>query len=482
MLACYLRTIETVYRVLHLPTFRADYEALWHPDAKPDAAFLVQVKLILAIGAEMHDMTFPLRSSATRWIYEAETWSAEPNAKSRLNLMTLQTQILLLMAREMMSNSGDSTWISAGSLLRTAMYMGLHRDPSQLPQQSTHSAEMRRRLWNTILEISLQASLTAGGAPLIHLEDFDTKPPSNLNDEDLALSDPTPKPKQEYTQMTLAIALHQSFSLRLSIAKYLNDLTSPASYVRALQLDTVLRTSYRTISKHLRSLPTPPFATQYVDLLMNRYVLAIHTPFFEPALTNASCAYSRKTSVDAALKIWYTVCPEGSSHGKDASDMEKAVTCVSGFIKTVPTQASFVIALEIRAQLIEDDGLNLTPPRKDLLSAMYEGKYWLLRCLEAGETNLKGYIFYCVIIAEIEHLMEGNGREGLPAKLVQAAEEAAEERLPAMEKMAEEWQDGKTSGKDSLDMSDVNLGYPFMGDIDFMVSACSEKEFSLERG
>ncbi len=42
---------RTVYRILHIPTFQREYEALWVPDNLPDAVFLVQLKLVLAIGA-----------------------------------------------------------------------------------------------------------------------------------------------------------------------------------------------------------------------------------------------------------------------------------------------------------------------------------------------------------------------------------------------------------------------------------------------
>ena len=68
---CYFRTTETIYRILHIPTFRRDYEALWMSNTKPDTAFLVQLKLVLAIGAATYDEQFSLRVSAIQWVYEA---------------------------------------------------------------------------------------------------------------------------------------------------------------------------------------------------------------------------------------------------------------------------------------------------------------------------------------------------------------------------------------------------------------------------
>jgi len=60
------------------------------------------------------------------------------------------------------------------------MQMGFHRDPANLkPALDLFPTELRRRLWNTILEITIQTSLDIGGAPLLSLSDFDTLPPSN---------------------------------------------------------------------------------------------------------------------------------------------------------------------------------------------------------------------------------------------------------------------------------------------------------------
>lgn len=223
---CYLRTSETVYRILHIPTFRRDYEALWVPDTVPDAAFMVQLKLVLAIGATTYDEQFSLRVSAIRWVYEAQTWLSEPEFKSRLSISSLQTNLLVLLARETAHISEGLVWISAGALLKTAVYMGLHRDPARLPKRATFVAEMRRRLWNTILEVTLQSRLTSGRPPLVSLDDFDTEPPGNFDDDQLVAEDPVPKQDGNFTQVSIAIALRKTFSVRLAVTKFLNDLGS----------------------------------------------------------------------------------------------------------------------------------------------------------------------------------------------------------------------------------------------------------------
>jgi hypothetical protein len=150
----YLRTTERVFRVFHIPSFKMKYEMFWSSSETTDPIFLLQLKLTMAIGAAMYDDKFSLRVSAVRWIHEAETWLSAPSFKARLTLPSLQIMILLCLAREIAGVGGDLIWISAGAMLRSAMYMGLHRDPSQLPKMTQFAAEMRRRLWGTILEVS----------------------------------------------------------------------------------------------------------------------------------------------------------------------------------------------------------------------------------------------------------------------------------------------------------------------------------------
>ena len=97
------------------------------------------------------------------------------------------------------------------------MQMGLHRDPEHLPKMSILNVELRRRLWATIMEMTVQSSLEAGLPPLISFSDFDTKPPLNINDSDIDESTqvlPTARDRAIFTQTSLQLALLQSLCIR----------------------------------------------------------------------------------------------------------------------------------------------------------------------------------------------------------------------------------------------------------------------------
>lgn len=440
LLKCYLDTIEPMYRILHVPSFQQRYEALWSIESDSDKHFILLVKLVLAIGAVTYDESFSLRTSAIHWVYEAQSWYSEPDFKPKLNIQSLQTQILLLIARELVDVGGTMIWVSTGELMRTAMYLGLHRDPIRLPKATKMSTEMRRRLWNTVLEICLQSSLSSGGPPLISPEDFDTGPPGNFNDEDLSTDDPVEHPSADFTSSSVAIILRQTFPIRLAITKFLNDTSSLNTYQEALRLDESLRASYKTLrqcfQRYKRGCSHSRFQIESVDFMIHRYQLALHLPFVGASNHESAYAFSRKVAVDTSLKIWCILHPR-SSIGVLSTQNEEYLTGQhylarlalrgSSIFRITAFQASLVIATEVKSKLQEEDmlGPGLRLLRGDLVTLLRDAKSWSLRCIEVGETNMKGYLLICLITAYIEGLKQEFSKDELGASLAQAAADAA---------------------------------------------------------
>ncbi|KAH8900473.1 hypothetical protein GQ53DRAFT_128511, partial [Thozetella sp. PMI_491] len=478
---CYLRTTETVYRVLHVPTFRRDYEALWVANTEPDMGFIVLLKLVLANGAATYDNKFSLRPSALQWVYEAYAWLVAPEFKQRLGIQSLQSNILLLIAQEVVGVGEDSVWASAGLLLRTAISLGLHRDPSQLLKRSTFMAEMCRRLWNTILEIALQASLSSGGPPLISLDDFDTDPPGNFDDDQILAEDPVPKDENCFTQMSTAIALRKTFPFRLAVTRFLNELQSRGTYEEALGLDSELKIAYKTLCRTLHAYNSSPglspsqFEIRMVELIIHRYILSLHIPFYGKALKETVYAFSRKAAIDSALKIWYTLFPrspgmltqpQGNPVEAGKDDLEQLAIISYGFFRTGPYQAALIASGELKNQLEEEQGLSPTPLRVDLLSMVQDAKVVCLRSIQLGETNVKGYLLISLILAYIDGLRQGLSADKLPEFLTRAVVEVNETCLSLLEAAAGLDQIEAVSlslDQASLDMSlDIGEGWGFI--------------------
>ncbi|KIV97951.1 hypothetical protein PV10_01646 [Exophiala mesophila] len=493
LVECYLRTIETLYRIVHIPSFKQEYESLWESNSNVDLAIVVQVKLALAIGAATYDDQFSMRSSAIRWVYEAQTWCSSPEFKSRLNLRSLQNQCLLLIAREMVNVGAGLVWIAAGELLRSAIYMGLHRDPTWFPRATPLKIEMSRRLWNTILEICVQSSIQSGAPPLLSMEQFDCQPPRNFDDDQLMTDDPVPKPESVLTQSSVAIALRSTLPSRLRVVHFLNDLGSTKSYQDALRLDNQLRTAYRVMCRTLRSLTpdsggaTLKFAINAVEVLIRHYLSTLHVPFLGTSNDDTAYAYSRKVVIDNSLKIWCTVYPSttlvqdglGSPQRmeRDADDFARLSICGLGFFRSVAFQSTMLIALELRAQSHDEYGLGPSPLRPDLLSALDESIAWAMRCIEAGEVNVKGYFFTSVVSCLIR--MRDASQEELLKTVVKTAEDLIDECLPILERQAgidESMEQGAGQDKDT-GQGPKSLSVDMFDDWDLMMT---DAQFTFE--
>lgn len=480
-----MRTIETIYRILHIPTFMKDYEALWQSDTQSHSPFLVQLKLVLAIGATMYDDTFSMRSTAIQWIYEAQTWVSNPESKSRLTLHALQIDVLLLIAREIADVGGETIWVSAGALYRRAVHMGLHRDPDFVPQRTAFPAEMRRRLWNTILELSLQASITSGGPPFVSFDDFDVDPPGNFDDDQLAAENPKARLEGDFTETSIAIALRKTFPARLAVAKFLNDVGSHGTYEQTLSIDRDLRATYKLMCRSLQACAadasTSTFGANCLDIILHRYLSALHAPYFGPTLRDAAYAYSRKVVVESSLKIWRIphACTTTLQHSNTSAPLckeylRRLTVCGSGFFRTVTFQAVLLISVELRMQLQEEEeSLSSVLLRPDLTAVIVDARLWSLQVLQAGETNIKGNLLICVLASQLDVLRVGLHKDQIPSALILEAEDAAKTSFQILEDLAT---DGRAQG--SPDLGAMSFEYPpdQSEDWQFLVSsACSSQ-------
>ncbi|KAL7629864.1 hypothetical protein AAE478_001387 [Parahypoxylon ruwenzoriense] len=466
----YLRTLESIFRILHVPSFRKEYEAFWLSSDSPDLPFVIQLQLVMAIGSTLHDDLFTMRSSAMQWVNEAQCWLITPIPKSRLTITCLQNMLLLLLARQTASVGPDLIWISVGQVMRTAIFMGLHRDPKKLPKMNRFRSEIRRRLWNTILEIALQSSVDSGGPPLISLEDFDTCAPTDFDDDQLTEDGniATISPPDKLTDMSLALALRATFTARLAIVQSLNEIDSDITYDDTIRLHNHLSAAYKSTSQTLQRLasgarkPTA-FQRRFVDFIVRRYFMTLHLPYFVPAITEPAYAFSRKTVVEMAAKLYSIVFPSAALSPRplrpttddlgstiiEADDFARFTTCASGLLRSILSQVSMVVGFEIQNQLKEDDSLGPPSPRQDLLNILHDSLAWIYRRIRAGETNIKGYLFTSVLVAQVDALINGVKGQDMVDVTIKTGTEAVRESLELLKQLARQYPDEGAITNDS---------------------------------
>ena len=426
LVSLYLRTCESHYRILHIPSFIAEYNDYWRDPSSATTASTIKILLVMAIGTcfDQEEGNEDLRSMAQQWVYSAQSWTAAPFEKSRLNLPGIQIHCLLVLARQTNAVGGDLIWTAAGTLLRTAFQMGFHRDPKHFPKVPLFVAYMRRRIWATTLEMAIQTSLEAGMPPLIALDDFDTEPPANVDDEEIWPSMtalPRSKPNDVYTQTSIQIILTSSQCTRLRIVYLLNKFQSGPTYDRVLSLDRDVTDACNDACRLMKVFSASerrPTALQRIllDILIRRYLLHMHIPFCVQSTVDPRYYYSRNVCLDAALAIFFHSGAADLPLGLDphiVDDYARLKLVGGGIFKEIMLHAATIITVELLRQL-EDDVKSGLPPsiqKKATRQPLYQAVEDIITLTAArireGENNAKGHLFLSAASAQIQAMTNG---------------------------------------------------------------------------
>jgi hypothetical protein len=435
----YFRTSEGIYRVLHIPTFQSEYIQFWE-QGTGGTVFILKLLLAMAIGVCFYQSSdfMCYRQQALKWIYATQSWLASPSEKARLHMSGLQIYCLLLIARQHNSVAGDLVWISTGALLRMAIQMGFHRDPKFLPKMPVLQAEMRRRLWATILELNIQFAFDSGMPPMISLNDFDTEPPANIDDNEISERTNMPltaKPYDVFTQTSLQLALLRAVGCRLHVLQLFNNLHVEPSYDQILALGSeitkILKENNALIAKINRSQDLGPHVSQLqhnlVDLHLRRFLLIIHRLFATKAQDDPRYYFSRKVSLDCAVTMLSYPSSNSSSPRTESGlkdDYTLLKSTASSFFKTIMVHAAIVIFAELCMQLEEDSSFTeqSRAAREPLKEIMRDVIKLSAERLAVVENNVKCHLFTSVILAQIEALDNGTSPE---SAVLEAAKNSA---------------------------------------------------------
>jgi hypothetical protein len=316
----YFDTFETAYRILHAPTFWREYQGFWGEPQAARPAFVVTILLLMAAVncvSSREQSTYigdsaTAREAAILWIEACDLWLQRQSQK-HVYLAIWQIRCLLLLAKMANTVKKKRTWTSAGNLMRQAMSAGFHRDPSLLGTKvSVFDQEMRRRLWATMVELELQASIDRGMPSALAGFPSDVAPVLNINDEDFdegSQRAPLQKPWDEYTATSFLHMSRSSLSLRVSLNSLLNELSSHAQYEDVLMYD-------EKIMQKLQDIPAPPdpeavpegprlpdLLRTLLDVQLRQFLILLHSPFARQAQSNSRFSLSKMACFNAAGSI-----------------------------------------------------------------------------------------------------------------------------------------------------------------------------------
>lgn len=416
LIQLYFTTFESCYRILHFPSFQAEYQSYIDQPESANGSFALLLILLMSAAGIMHSDASVCREIAAKapaWIHISQTWLSAPLEKDRLTLKGIQIHCLLLLSRQVNRVGADLIWISTGSLLRMAMQMGLHQDPSSLGNMDLRQMEIRRRLWYTILEMNAQAALDSGMTPMITPQDFTTQSPSDLSDTDLEGEEAKKNWEKTAAQPTRASFQHllaQSITLRLGAARVINSLQEEPPYDQVLALGNKLSDACRqaaVMADH--SVPivsngesTNQFAWSFFTHLLRRFLLCLHFTYAAKAKQTPIYAHSQKVCLEIGLEFVSLL---------DDPLYSRVLINGGGMFRDIITRGVFMIYLELNSEL--ETGISMFAKRRNrarqmsLLSDVHRVLQYSKDRMCHGETNVKGYYFLSIAVAQSEALLDG---------------------------------------------------------------------------
>lgn len=316
----YFDNFESIYRIIHGPSFWEEYNKFSADHLSTSSAFVVLVLLMMATASciprneqarYIGDSSLG-RERAVMWIEASESWLRSHSQKN-VYLAVWQIRCLLVLAKMANTVKKKRHWTEAGNLVREAMAAGMHRDPGLLGEKvSAFDREMRRRLWATITELELQASIDRGMTSTSAGAFADTKGVMNLKDKDLT-DEPDAldiqRPVTEYTASSFLYFSNMSFSLRVSLNSLVNDMSSPLRYEEVMHYEDLITKELQRLPpwSSVRSHPNESglslAARTLLDVQLRQFLIMLHAPFARQAESTSRHSFSRMVCFDAASSI-----------------------------------------------------------------------------------------------------------------------------------------------------------------------------------
>ncbi|KAI0865352.1 hypothetical protein F4860DRAFT_461060 [Xylaria cubensis] len=299
LVAVYLDQFEQLHRIVHIPTFRKEYESFWDPNYTRPASFSVLVLSMISVscclGMQTSGKFIGVKSSAhamaEKWVKACDKWASQQSHKHR-GLVHYQIDCLLYLAKKVNILKKKRFWTTSGGLVREAITIGLHQDPDTISSEiSPYNKEMRRRIWSTIVEFDLQASFDLGVPTLLSQVHFDVEAPSNIDDDSFnpdSTEMPISKPRSEYTSSSYAHFSRQSIPARLELYKILTGPPIDLDWEQVLQYTDL-------ITHEIDAIPTwdlesdkssgvshkPSLAYTLLHIQLRQFLMPLHLPFLK---------------------------------------------------------------------------------------------------------------------------------------------------------------------------------------------------------
>ncbi|KUJ11858.1 uncharacterized protein LY89DRAFT_214223 [Mollisia scopiformis] len=310
------------FHILHKPTFMRQYrEHLAAPDKTPIMwlglffAVLSQIMLSYNLSGDEPPEYEGISASLSQLYRVKAAQSLAMGDISTCKPYTVETLIYSIMCEWGRNGQGDArVWLMVGILVRVALQMGYHRDPSQYPEITVFQGEMRRRVWCFVHRTDSLTAFLCGQTCSIRELSHDTRQPANLYDWELSedmTELPPSRPIIEPTPVSYLIVKGNILLVLGKVVNLLNDL-GHYPYDRILELDTELERTFQDTPAYWKlqdfndvDNESPSLVNRRIqlDFLYNQGMCVLHRKFFAQGRLDARFERSYTRCRDSAIAL-----------------------------------------------------------------------------------------------------------------------------------------------------------------------------------
>ncbi|WPG97364.1 Hypothetical protein R9X50_00013900 [Acrodontium crateriforme] len=399
LLSLWFNSPDPFKPIIHGPTFQDEYRRFWRDPTRTPVMWLGLLYSILSLAASfaLRD-TDPTSAQAKKIVADVNKYhslaASAAVAADFTKPKPYTIECLILYGAGLRSNNAFlNIWLMIGLVVRLALRMGYHRDPSHYPNISPFQGEMRRRIWAVISMIDVLISFQLGLPSMVKTIQTDTLPPRNLLDRDFNPSSkllPPDRNVDELTPSSYTRAKLQTVRVFADAAD-LSHATIPPPYEEMMALDRQLEDARSNVPPMLQMPEISELVTDPAEQLMCRFNLALlyrktkivlHRRYMLTPLSQLSpreqqrgVGDSRKICIESALQVLeyhHTIYAASQSGGQLES--------VKWYMGSISTHdfllAAMVLCLELSSQINNAESQvspsGLACPRRGAMMAALE--------------------------------------------------------------------------------------------------------------
>jgi hypothetical protein len=398
LLSLWFNSPDPFKPIVHAPTFQDEYRRFWrNPEGTPTMWLgLLYAILSLATSFGLRDSD-PRNSSSQTVLAEVNKYHSLSASAAVLADFTKPKQytlecLILYSAGLRSNNAFVNVWLMIGLIVRLALRMGYHRDPSHYQAISVFQGEMRRRVWAVIGMIDVLISFQLGLPSMFRTITSDTQPPRNILDRDFNASTtalPSSRGVEELTPSSYTRAKLRIVRIFANAAELSHQTVAP-SYEEIMRLDSELEEAKAAVPPLLQMPDISELVTDPAEQLMCRFNLdllylktkiVLHrrymlVPFDQLTLTEQQRGIgdSRRACTESALRVLnhhHTIYSASQTGGQLES--------VKWYMGSISTHdfllAAMVICLELSEQIhnrsfrASPSGIQC-PKRREMMDAL----------------------------------------------------------------------------------------------------------------